>query len=97
MKKSLSDFVKSQLSENAAIIEGFDDCAVAIGLNSSFCKVLIYDVEKMISSMMVEWNLSREAAEEYFSTQIAGMYLGDGSPIFLESYIKNSCIEMQPL
>ncbi len=58
---------------------GFDDAIMGIvrQFNNSF---VVYDYEKVIEILMC--NMSREDAEEYFEFNIAGSWVGDGTPGF---------------
>ena len=48
--------------------------------------VFVYDADKCISIIAVENEMSLEDAEEYFSFNTAGAYMGPMSPIFIRRF-----------
>jgi hypothetical protein len=67
--------------ETALTADGFDDCV--IGLAYQFNQPLvIYSKQKIITQLMKD--MSEEDALEYFDFNIAGAYMGDSTPLFME-------------
>jgi hypothetical protein len=67
--------------ETALTADGFDDCV--IGLAYQFNQPLvIYSKQKIITQLMGD--MSGEEAMEYFDFNIAGAYMGDSTPLFME-------------
>jgi len=67
--------------ENALTADGFDDCV--IGLAYQFNQPLvIYSKQKIITQLMKD--MSGEEALEYFDFNMAGAYMGDSTPLFME-------------
>lgn len=67
--------------ETAVIADGFDDCV--IGLAYQFNQPLVvYSKQKIITQLMKD--MSREDALEYFYFNIAGAYMGESTPLFME-------------
>ena len=93
-KPKLDEWIDDLLTEGAIKLDGFNDCIIGIGtsVQHSGSHVPIYSVDRIISSMMDEWGLSLEDAEEYFSYNIFGLNFGDGTPIFQYSKIENEDI-----
>ncbi len=95
---SLSELTRSELSDGAIILDGYDDCVVGIGsIFPHTHSVLIYDVGKMINSLMEKDGMDFEEAEEFFAYNISGAYMGDGTPILQSDKIVDGDIEMAPL
>tara|TARA_R110000824_G_scaffold146514_3_gene315357 strand:- start:827 stop:1111 length:285 start_codon:yes stop_codon:yes gene_type:complete len=93
----ISELILSELSEEAVILEGYDDCIIGIGsIFPHTHSVLIYDVGKMIHSLMKD-GMDFEEAHEFYALGIAGAYVGDGTPILQSDKIVEGDIEMQPL
>ena len=91
----LSDLVYSELSEGAVILDGLDECVVGVGFCSlSLSTVLVYSVERIIDSLVGEDGMDVDEAEEYFGYNIAGLSLGEGSPIFISLKIADGDIVM---
>ena len=94
----ISELILSELSDCAVILEGYDDCIVGIGsIFPHTHSVLIYDVGKMINSLMERDGMDFEEAEEFFAYNISGFSLGDGNPILQSDKIVDGDIEMAPL
>jgi len=95
---SLSELTRSELSDDAVTLDGYDDCIVGIGsIFPHTHSVLIYDVGKMIHSLVEKDGMDFEEAEEFFAYNIAGAYMGDGTPILQSDKIIDGDIEMEPL
>ena len=63
-------------------IDGFDDCCLGAVSRFGSDSVLIYDRAKIISKLGKDMSL--QDAEEYFEYNIAGAWVGQGTPAFLE-------------
>ena len=61
----------------------FDSAIVGVSAQApSRVSVVVYDREEVIDILMDE-EMSREEAEEYFEFNISGVWMGDRTPIFL--------------
>ena len=76
--------------------DGFDDAilgtAHGIGVDEDSGPILVYDIEKCIDILMdgnPDWE--RVDAEEYFSFNVIGAFVGPQTPIFLDrGYVEYS-------
>ncbi|KVP16952.1 hypothetical protein [Burkholderia ubonensis] len=61
--------------------------AAIVGLVSGCGKepVVCYDREKVIQVLMERDGMDRDEAEEFFSFNIEGAYVGEATPMFIES------------
>lgn len=69
--------------EDAILLaEGFEDAFIGIGqqFNRHFA---IYDRAICIKILMERDNMSEDDAEEYFEFNVAGAFVGHGTPIFM--------------
>ena len=66
-------------------IDGYDDCVIGIVESCQSAPVLCYDKEKVILKNM-EDGMTREEAEEYFSFNQIGAYMGESTPCFIELF-----------
>jgi hypothetical protein len=66
-------------------IDGMDDCVVGYGERCSMQPVLIYDTRLIISSLCRD-GMDEDEAWEWFSFNIAGAWMGEGTPIFLHYF-----------
>lgn len=83
---TLNDKIKKIINEdeNVLLADGFEDAFVGIG--RQFGKpIAIYDRFQCIEILITE-GMTEEEANEYFSFNVEGAYVGENTPIFLESY-----------
>jgi hypothetical protein len=67
--------------ETALTADGFDDCI--IGLAYQFNQPLVvYSKQKIITQLMKD--MSGEDALDYFDFNMAGAYMGESTPLFME-------------
>jgi hypothetical protein len=67
--------------ETVLLADGFEDAFVGIG--RQFGKPMaIYNKQKCIE--VLSEGMSEEEAEEYFSFNVEGAYVGENTPVFLE-------------
>ena len=74
------------LEESVLKVDGFDDAIVGIseGISIQHNSVLIYDRDKIIDTLMNRDGMTDEEAIEYYEYNIAGAYMGEKTPIFME-------------
>lgn len=61
----------------------FDDCIVGIGRRCGQPDLIIYDVDKIIATLMEQGNMSFEDAHEFYEHNIVGAWVGEGTPIYM--------------
>jgi hypothetical protein len=67
--------------ESYIYADGFDDAMIGHGLSFGG-ECVVYDHEKVIEILMKD--MTREEAEEYFSFNIIGAYVGKNMPVFVK-------------
>jgi len=65
-------------------IDGYDDCAVGMVTRCGQDPFIVYDSEKIIDKLM-EDGMDHDMAIEYFDFNIAGAWVGKGTPGFIET------------
>jgi len=65
--------------------DGYDDCIVGIGHRCGSTSILIYDIDLVVKKLMKVDDMSEEDAVEFFEFNIAGSYVGEGTPLFMDS------------
>jgi hypothetical protein len=60
----------------------FDACVIGIAERINL-RVAAYDTNKVIQALMDHQGMEQDEAEEYFDFNIAGSWVGEGSPVFL--------------
>ena len=61
---------------------GFDEAVIGLDANSSR---LVYSVEKCVKILMGENEMSEEDAREFFYYNVSGAYVGELTPIWVET------------
>jgi hypothetical protein len=68
----------------AYIINGFDDCICGVVHMFGKQPIICYDRDAIIRRLCEDNDWDVEGAEEHFDFNIAGSYLGEGTPCFLQ-------------
>ena len=68
------------MSDGALLADGFSEALIGMGTRFAY-DVAVYDYEKCIE--ILERDMSREDAEEYFDFNVSGAYVGDNTPVFV--------------
>ena len=71
-------------------IDGFDNAVIGwtdSWVNGNRPVRLIYDAESVIEILINQQDLTEEEAWEYYSLNIIGSYMGEGTPIFMNREI----------
>jgi hypothetical protein len=84
LKKLIDDWVDEHHPDQELLLaDGFEEAF--IGVAYQFDKALaLFDREKCIE--ILERDMSREEAEEYFEFNVAGAYIGPYTPAFLDKF-----------
>lgn len=83
-RKMINEFIDENYSDEAGKIllaDGFDEAFLGIGCSCGGKNVAVYDRAKCIK--ILERDMSYEEAEEYFSFNTEGAYVGEYTPIFM--------------
>lgn len=70
----------AEVSPDAVIYTGYDDCIIGIMTRFGCEPVVLYDQQKIIAKLMQD--MTREEAEEFFEFNIIGGWVGTGTPAF---------------
>ncbi len=76
LSKILEDY------ENVLIADGFDDAV--IGIEPMTMRV-VYDIDKVIE-ILIEQGMDHDEAIEYYEFNIVGAYVGEQTPLFVNTY-----------
>ena len=82
MKSISKELIAEHLSDDAMILDGFDDCIVGAVERFGMNPVLLYDTDKILEKLTSEDEMSFDEATEYFDFNILGAWMGDGTPCF---------------
>ena len=72
--------------------DGFDHCIMGLGrqANQFF---IVYDEDKVIETLMDRDGMSMDDAREHFEFNIAGAYVGSGTPAFVRYMTLDSIVK----
>ena len=74
-----------QLSPDVIVADGFEDALIGVG--QQFNKAMaVYDRQKCIEILLERDGMSDEEAVEYFEYNVTGAWVGEYTPIFLETF-----------
>lgn len=71
----------TECEEEIMKVDGFDDCIIGTVERFAANRVLLYSTHKMIEKL-VESGMGLEEAWKYFNFNIAGAWVGEGTPAF---------------
>jgi len=81
MRKDLLDYYAERYGDHDILkADGFDDAVIGIDESVEPLR-LVYSVKKVIKNIMSD-GASREDAYEHFEFNLAGSYMGPGTPIW---------------
>ena len=63
-------------------MDGFDDCVIGVAERCARPPLLVYDREKIADSLMKD-GLTYEEAQEHIDFNIAGAWVGEGTPLII--------------
>ena len=63
--------------------DGFDEAIIGIAQRCGSEDVLAYDAEKCLEILVEKDDMTQEEAMDYFSFNVSGAYVGEGTPIFV--------------
>jgi len=73
----------ADLDEGLLLADGYDDCILGVVYDFGRLPRVAYDRGKMIEKLTAD--MSWEEAEEYFEFNIAGAYVGERTPVFVDT------------
>ena len=65
-------------------VDGFNDCIIGLASRCGKQDLVAYDVQKMIDQMQKQDGMTEEEAWDFYSFNIAGAWMGEGTPIFVD-------------
>ena len=87
-----SEEVREKLSHfdpEMLLADGFDDCIVGTCYTPGPGFRAVYDVDRMIETLVERDGMSWEEAWEYFEFNTEGAYVGEKTPIFWRRFLED--------
>ena len=72
----------AEYNEEALLADGFDDALLGIAERCGQPALAVYDAGRCIG-ILVEQGMTEEEAEEFFSFNVSGAWVGPHTPLFL--------------
>ena len=73
-----------ELNKEVRFADGLDKAIIGIVVNNENQSVIAYSIPKIIEILMGDNELPEEEAYEWFDFNIAGAYVGKGTPVYLD-------------
>jgi hypothetical protein len=84
-RKTIEQCIENHLSydEEIMLADGFEDAFVGIGRKFGGPAFAVYNRQKCLD-LLIAQDMTSEEAEEFFEFNIAGAYVGENTPAFLD-------------
>jgi hypothetical protein len=74
---------RSEVPEGALLLKEFEDALVGYGFQFSY-PIAVYSRKRCIEILIEDGIIDYEGATEYFDFNVAGAYMGESTPVFLD-------------
>ena len=74
-------------NEEALLADGFEDAILGMCERFGNNPVVAYNYLKCIDILIQRDGMTHEEAEEYFSFNVLGAWMGNGTPVFVTLYV----------
>lgn len=83
---TIRDYLNEQ-DDEVTLLEPsrYDEAIVGLVERACSTTVVCYDRRKIVDILMGQDGMDRDEAEEFFEFNIAGAYVGEGTPVFLST------------
>ena len=75
-----------EINPEALLCDGFDEAIIGLAERINLGPVVAYDVDKMLKIMVERDGMSYEDAMEYFDYNILGAWMGENTPVYIQTY-----------
>ena len=69
--------------DDLCFMDGFDSCIVGIVKRCGFQNLICYDTQLVLDELMSSGDMSLDEAEEFFSFNQLGAWMGENTPCFI--------------
>jgi hypothetical protein len=73
-----------EMNPEALLADGFEDALVGTAYRCGQPTLAAYSVKRCIEILIKRDGMSYEEADEYFSFNVSGAWMGEGTPVWLE-------------
>lgn len=75
----------AEYNPKALMVDGFDDAIIGIAERCGSVPLVAYSTNAIIKILMERDGLDSDEAYEYYNFNIVGSFVGEGTPIFINS------------
>jgi hypothetical protein len=75
-----------EINPEALLCDGFDEAIIGMAERINLGPVVAYDVDKMLEIMVERDGMTYEEAMEYFDYNILGAWMGENTPVYIQTY-----------
>jgi hypothetical protein len=92
IRQKITDFIEvaySDFSNKILLADGFDDAFIGIGENADGNPVAVYSIDKCLNILAKQFEDQDDPegdAIDYFEFNVRGCYVGDFTPMFVNSF-----------
>jgi hypothetical protein len=76
--------VLEQENPDALLADGFEQALLGVARQACAPPLAVYDRARCIEILVERDGMDEEEAEEFFEFNVAGAYMGPGTPVFVE-------------
>ena len=83
----MNDAARERIAEidpEMLLADGFEAAIIGVASRCGMRTVVVYDRAKCISILVERDGMDHEEAEEFFEFNVAGAYMGEYTPMYLE-------------
>ena len=92
-KKKIVDFIEmgySDYSDKILLADGFDDAFIGVGDNAQGNPVAVYSIDKCLDILAEQFKDEEDAMDDaidYFEFNVRGSYVGEFTPMFINTLV----------
>ena len=85
LRDSIVNFCQ-EYADDILLMDGFDGAFIGVGARINLPSVAIYDRMKMVKILVTRDGMTYDEADEYISYNCEGAWVGDTTPIIINSF-----------
>lgn len=85
LRNSIVDFCQEH-ADDILLMDGFDEAFIGVGARINLPPVAIYNRMKMVKILVTRDGMTYDEADEYISYNCEGAWVGDTTPIIVNSF-----------
>jgi hypothetical protein len=74
-----------EINPDALLCDGFDEAIIGMAERINLGPIVAYDIDKMLEIMVERDGMTYEEAMEYFDYNILGAWMGENTPVYIQT------------